>query len=91
MMLSCIDITAFSEKDSFMMEVLSSLPALSEPLALGILGAALTLVGSVLRAALTPAPRKIGGCFCALGLTLMVIGFLCITSNTSLLAYAQRV
>ncbi len=74
-----------------MMEVLASLPALSEPLALGILGAVLTLVGSVLRAALTPASRKIGGCFCVLGLTLMAIGFLCITSNTSLLAHAQRV
>ena len=74
-----------------MMEILASLPALSEPLTLGILGALLTLAGSVLRAALRPAPRKVGSCFCVLGLTLMAIGFLCITSNTSLLAYAQRV
>lgn len=82
--------TAFLERDYFMLEVLASLPALSEPLALGILGAVLTLAGSILRAALRPAPRKIGSCFCVLGLALMTIGFLCITSNTSLLAHAQR-
>ncbi|MCC8193871.1 MAG: hypothetical protein LIP28_04420 [Deltaproteobacteria bacterium] len=73
------------------MEALSVLPALSEPLLLGLLGAALTLVGSVLRSSLTATPRKVGNCFCVFGLMLMVAGFICITSNTSLLAYAQKV
>ena len=74
-----------------MMEALSSLPALSEPLILGLLGAVLTLVGSVLRSGLNATPRKVGSCFCLFGLMLMVAGFICITSNTSLLAYAQKV
>lgn len=74
-----------------MLEILSSLPAISEPLAFGVLGAGLTLFGSVLRSGLSPTPRKIGNCCCVFGLFLMTVGFLCITSNTSLLAYAQKV
>ena len=73
------------------MEVIPPLLALSEPLVLGLLGAALTLAGSILRSALNATPRKIGACFCAFGLMLMVAGFICITSNASLLAYAQKV
>ena len=79
------------DEDVIMMEILSSLPAISEPLAFGILGAVLTLVGSVLRSGLNPTPRRVGNCCCAFGLLLMTVGFLCITSNTSLLAYAQKV
>ena len=74
-----------------MFEVFASLPALSEPLALGLLGMVLTLVGSVLRSGLNATPRKVGSCFCVCGLLLMTIGFICVTSNTSLLAYAQKV
>lgn len=74
-----------------MLETLTSLPALSEPLVLGLLGAVLTLVGSVLRSGLSTPPRRVGSCFCVFGLILMTIGFICITSNTSLLAYAQKV
>jgi hypothetical protein len=58
---------------------------------LGFLGAVLTLAGSVLRSGLNPTPRRIGGCFCLFGLILMVAGFICITSNTSIIAYAQKV
>lgn len=74
-----------------MVEAFASLPALSEPLAVGLLGAVLTLVGSVLRSGLRSTPRKVGHCFCVFGLILMTIGFICITQNTSLLANAQRV
>ncbi len=74
-----------------MLEALSSLPPLSESLILGFFGAALTVAGSVLCSGLRPTPRKVGSCFCILGLLLMVAGFLCLTSNTSLLAYAQKV
>jgi hypothetical protein len=74
-----------------MMEALSSLPALSEPLFLGLSGAALTLVGSVLRSGLRPTPRKVGSCFCVFGLVLMAVGFLCITSDISLLTRGQKV
>ena len=74
----------------FMMETFLSFPGLSEPLVPGILGVVLTLAGSILRSGLDPTPRKIGGCFCVVGLALMTVGFLCITSNTSLIAYAQR-
>ncbi|SBV98463.1 hypothetical protein KL86DPRO_11394 [uncultured delta proteobacterium] len=74
-----------------MLEALSSLPPLSEPLILGLFGAALTLVGSVLRSGLRPTPRKVGSCCCVFGLVLMAAGFICITSNTSLIAYAHKV
>lgn len=73
-----------------MMELFSSLPAFSEPLAFGILGAVSTLVGSVLRSGLNRTPRRIGSCFCFFGLAMMVIGFICITSEMSILTYAQR-
>ncbi|CAK7060746.1 MAG: hypothetical protein DELT_01423 [Desulfovibrio sp.] len=73
-----------------MAEVLSSLPAFSEPLFFGCLGAVSTLVGSVLRSGLNATPRKVGNCFCVFGLALMTIGFLCVTSDMSLIAYAQR-
>ena len=72
------------------MDALSSLHALSEPLALGFMGAVLTLVGSILRSALSATPRKLGSCFCVFGLMLMLAGFICITSNTSIIAYAQK-
>lgn len=74
-----------------MMEMFSPLPAISEPLAFGVLGALLTLFGSVLRSGLNPVPRKIGNYCCVFGLFLMTIGFFCIASNTSLLSYAQKV
>jgi len=73
------------------MDALSPLLSLSEPLMLGFFGAVLTLTGSVLRSGLSPTPRRIGGCFCLFGLMLMVAGFICITSNTSIIAYAQKV
>lgn len=73
-----------------MLEALSSLPAFSEPLFFGCIGAVSTLVGSVLRSGLDTRPRRIGDCFCVLGLALMTIGFLCVTSDMSLIAYAQR-
>lgn len=73
-----------------MMELLASLPAFSEPLALGCLGAVSTLVGSVLRSGLDRTPRKIGSCFCVFGLALMAMGFICITSNMSFLTLAHR-
>ena len=73
------------------MEALSSYQALSEPLVLGFLGSMLTLIGSILRSGLNTMPRKIGSCFCIFGLLLMFAGFICITSNTSILAYAQKV
>ena len=68
-----------------MLELFVGLPAFAEPLFFGVLGAASTFVGSILRSWLEPTPRKIGSCFCYLGLLLMTIGFICITSNTSLL------
>ena len=73
-----------------MMDFFSSLPAFSEPLIFGILGAVSTLIGSVLRSGLNKTPRRIGSCFCVFGLALMTIGFICITSETSILTYAQR-
>ena len=73
-----------------MMELFSSLPAFSEPLAFGFFGAICTLIGSVLRSGLNKTPRRIGSCFCFFGLAMMVIGFICITSETSILTYAQR-
>lgn len=79
----------FARRNS-MIEVLSSLPAFSEPLFFGCIGAVSTLVGAVLRSGLNATPRKIGSCFCVFGLTLMSIGFLCVTSNMSLIAYTQR-
>lgn len=77
-------------QENAMMEVLLSLPAFSEPLAFGCLGVLSTLIGSVLRSGLDTTPRRIGSCFCAFGLALMAIGFICITSETSILTYAQR-
>ena len=73
------------------MGVLSSLLAISEPLLVGLLGAFLTLAGSALRSGQSTAPQRTGNYFCVLGLILMTVGFLCVTSNTSLLAYAQRI
>lgn len=73
-----------------MIEVLSSLPAFSEPLAFGCIGAVSTLVGSVLRAGLDTTPRKVGSCFCVFGLTLMTLGFICVTSDLSVLTLAHR-
>lgn len=72
-----------------MMEALWSLPAFSEPLALGGLGAASTLLGSVLRSGLRPTPRRVGSCFCVFGLALMMVGFVCITSDLSFLSQAN--
>lgn len=79
-----------SGKDTTMVEAFASLPVLSEPLVLGLLGAVLTLVGSVLRSGLNTPPRRVGSCFCVFGLILMTIGFVCITSNTSLLTYTHK-
>lgn len=73
-----------------MFEAFASIPVLSEPLVMGLLGAMLTLAGSVLRSGLSATPRRVGSCFCVFGLILMAIGFVCITSNTSLLAYAHK-
>ena len=54
------------------------------------MGAISTLVGSVLRSGLNSTPRRVGNCFCVFGLTLMTIGFLCVTSEMSLIPYAQK-
>jgi hypothetical protein len=35
-------------------------------------------------------PRRIGSCFCVFCLALMTIGFMCVTSDMSLIAYAQK-
>ena len=68
-----------------MLELFTDLPAFAEPLFFGILGAVSTFIGSILRSWIEPTPRKIGCCFCYLGLLLMTIGFICITSSKSLL------
>jgi hypothetical protein len=68
-----------------MMESLAGLPAFAEPLFFGILGAIATFIGSILRSGLTPTPRRIGCCFCYLGLVLMTIGLFCITSSKQVL------
>ncbi|GHV55069.1 hypothetical protein FACS1894206_09050 [Deltaproteobacteria bacterium] len=66
-----------------MFAALASLPPFSMALVLGGAGVVVTLFGSVLRSALGRTPRRIGNCLCMGGLFLMLIGFLCITSNLS--------
>lgn len=73
-----------------MLEAFVPFPVLSEPLLVGLLGAVLTLTGSVLRSGLSATPYRVGSCFCIFGLILMAVGFVCISSNTSLLAYAYK-
>lgn len=72
-----------------MTELLPALPAFFEPLLFGLLGTVATLAGSILRSGLSARPRRVGDCFCVLGLTLMTLGFICITSNMSFIAYAR--
>ena len=44
------------------------------PLAFGLAGAFLAIIGSMLRGRFTPAPRRAGAVFCVLGLGLMIVG-----------------
>jgi hypothetical protein len=51
------------------------------PLAFGLAGAFLALAGSILRGRLAARSRRVGTCFCVLGLGLMTVGLWTLASR----------